>query len=151
MAACSYCNLLQSTEPGLLPRTLLEPTLGWGGQESISALSPIQGLSLHSVESSSPAGILEFAYPVGEKTESHFPSSQAPAGFPLQCPLSASSLPAKDRLHPGEWGEIRARDGGCWNQTTSWLGGKLGTHQGFQLPCEYPNPTGVWQWWQENC
>lgn len=82
-----------------------------------------------------------------QRQESHFPSSCAPAGSPLQHPISASSLPAKVRLHLGEWGEIRARVGGHWNQTTSRLGRKPGSHRGFQLPCEYPNRAGVWQWW----
>lgn len=69
----------------------------------------------------------------------------------LQQAVSPSSPPAKVKLLLGERGEIGAGAGGDWNRTASQLGGKPGSHRGFQLPCEYPNHAGVWQWWQENC
>lgn len=43
----AFCG--PETQPRF-PRALLEPKLGWGGQENISALAAIQALLLHLVE-----------------------------------------------------------------------------------------------------
>lgn len=129
------------------PRALLEPKLGWGGQESISALAPTQALSLHLVEYNIPAKKREFACP---RREGHISLLSV---LLMIHPSSTPSLPTarlQKSSSQGEWGEIRAGAGGGWNRTTSQLGGKPGSHWGFQLPCGYPNHAGVWQWWQEN-
>lgn len=70
----------------------------------------------------------------GQRQESHFPSSCAPGGSSLQHLISASSLPAKAKLHIGVWGEIGAGVGGGWNQTTARWGENWVPTGGFSFP-----------------
>lgn len=141
MAACSPHSLLQSRDPVVLPQgpAGAQTRLGRAGEHLCFGSHASPFIAFGGVKY--PCQKMGVCMPHAQDSRGEGCLSLPPTppdGPSLQHPISASSPPAKVKLHLGEWGEIGAGAGGGWNRTTSRLEGKPGSHRGVQLPCRIP-------------